>query len=97
MLGGQWAADAGGEEPGGAPTRIGPVALKPAAAARPIAAKPSKAMGIAEFVDKGGGALLPRKKQDRAQKEKAKRMAGQSAIASWKSEAEMQQRQLYDS
>lgn len=54
-------------------------------------------MGIAEFVDKGGGALLPRKKQDRAQKEKAKRMAGQSAIASWKSEAEMQQRQLYDS
>lgn len=43
-----------------------------------------------------GGALLPRKKQDRKDKEKAKRQLGQSSIGSWKTEAEMVLRQQYD-
>jgi hypothetical protein len=60
--------------------------------------KPSKAMGVNDFLDKGvGGALLPRKAQDRKEKEKKKRAAGQSAIGSWKTEAEMVLRQQYDS
>jgi hypothetical protein len=60
--------------------------------------KPSKAMGVTDFLEKGvGGALLPRKAQDRKDKEKKKRAAGQSAIGSWKTEAEMVLRQQYDS
>jgi hypothetical protein len=44
-----------------------------------------------------GGALLPRKHQDRKNKEQKKRALGQSAIGSWKTEAEMALRQQYDS
>ena len=55
-------------------------------------------MGVTDFMDKGvGGAQLPRKRQDRKDKEKSKRAMGQSAHASWKSEAEMVLRQQYDS
>ncbi len=54
-------------------------------------------MDVADFVGKGGGASLPRKQQERRDKEKRKRMSGQSAIATWKTEGEMQLRQLYDS
>ncbi len=54
-------------------------------------------MGVTDFMDKGvGGAQLPRKRQDRKDKEKSKRMMGQSSHASWKSEAEMVLRQQYD-
>ena len=60
--------------------------------------KATKAMGVTDFMDKGvGGAQLPRKRQDRKDKEKSKRAMGQSAHASWKSEAEMVLRQQYDS
>ncbi|KAK9825357.1 hypothetical protein WJX81_002884 [Elliptochloris bilobata] len=93
MLGGEWDGDRGNEAPGSAVLR-GPVPLKTVAAK---ASKPSKAMDVADFVNKGGGALLPRKQQERRDKEKRKRLAGQSAIGSWKSETEMQLRQLYDS
>ena len=60
--------------------------------------KATKAMGVTDFMDKGvGGAQLPRKRQDRKDKEKSKRVMGQSSHASWKSEAEMVLRQQYDS
>lgn len=63
-------------------------------AARGPATKP---MGVSEFLDKGvGGAQLPRKQQDRKEKEKLKRAAGQSTHKEWKSEAEMVLRQQYD-
>lgn len=58
--------------------------------------KASSAMGVDEFLNKGGGALLPRNQQDRRDKEKRKREMGQSAIGTWKSEAEMVLRQQYD-
>ena len=58
----------------------------------------SKALSVDEFlVGKGGNAQMPRKGQDRRDKEKDKREKGQSAIGSWKSEAEMVLRQQYDS
>ncbi len=89
MLGGELGAEAaGGEAP-----RAGPAPAR----ARPGAVKASPAMDVAEFVGKGGGASLPRKQQERRDKEKRKRMSGQSAIATWKTEGEMQLRQLYDS
>jgi hypothetical protein len=56
----------------------------------------SKPMGVSEFLDRGGGAVLPRKQQERRDKEKAKRAMGQSTHAVWKSEAEMVLRQQYD-
>jgi hypothetical protein len=63
-------------------------------AARGPATKP---MAVTEFLDKGvGGAQLPRKQQDRKDKEKLKRAAGQSTHSQWKSEAEMVLRQQYD-
>lgn len=63
-------------------------------AARGPATKP---MGVTDFLDKGlGGAQLPRKQQDRKEKEKLKRSAGQSTHSQWKSEAEMVLRQQYD-
>jgi hypothetical protein len=63
-------------------------------AARGPATKP---MAVSEFLDKGvGGAQLPRKQQDRKEKEKLKRAAGQSTHKEWKSEAEMVLRQQYD-
>lgn len=40
---------------------------------------------------------LPRKAQDRKDRERSKRERGQSAISTWKSEAEMVLRQQYDS
>ena len=59
--------------------------------------KATKAMDVGEFLEKGvGGAQLPRKQQDRKDKEKSKRERGQSTHASWKSEAEMALRQQYD-
>lgn len=42
------------------------------------------------------GAALPRKRQDRKDKEKSKRQMGQSSIGTWKTEAEMVLRQQYD-
>mmetsp|Transcript_28999 Transcript_28999/g.53292 ORF Transcript_28999/g.53292 Transcript_28999/m.53292 type:complete len:259 (-) Transcript_28999:337-1113(-) len=57
----------------------------------------SKTMGVPDFLSKGhGGAQLPRKNQDRKEKEKEKRMKGQSSHKEWKSEAEMVLRQQYD-
>ncbi|MEW5298446.1 MAG: hypothetical protein WDW36_001569 [Sanguina aurantia] len=57
----------------------------------------TKPMPVSEFMDKGaGGAQLPRRAQDRKDKEKLKREAGQSVHASWKTEAEMVLRQQYD-
>lgn len=51
---------------------------------------PTKPMEVSEFLNKGiGAAQLPRKDKDRKDKEKEKRMKGQSAIGSWKTEAEM--------
>ena len=93
MLGGQCDKDASGSGPGDA-ALLGPSAPN---AAPGKASRPSRAMDVAEFVNKGGSAMLPRKQQERREKEKKKRLAGQSAIGSWKSETEMQQRQLYDS
>lgn len=58
--------------------------------------KSTPAMGVNDFLDKGGGAALPRQQQDRKDREKDKRMRGQSTHASWKSEAEMVLRQQYD-
>ncbi len=59
---------------------------------------PSKPMPVTDFLDKGlGAAQLPRKGQDRKEKEKDKRMRGQSTHAAWKSEAEMVLRQQFDS
>lgn len=59
--------------------------------------KGTKAMGVDEFLEKGvGGAQLPRKQQDRKDKEKSKRERGQSTHSHWKSEAEMALRQQYD-
>jgi hypothetical protein len=91
MLGGKVAATAGADDAGGAVARGGaPGAAgppRPAGADRGVA---TKAMGVADFLDKGlGGAKLPRKKQDRAEKEKQKRAKGQSTHAEWKSEAFM--------
>ena len=58
--------------------------------------KNTPAMGVSEFMDRGGGATLPRQQQERKDREKNKRMKGQSTHASWKSEAEMVLRQQYD-
>jgi hypothetical protein len=59
--------------------------------------KATRSMGVEEFLEKGvGGAALPRKKQERKDKEKEKRMKGQSSHAEWKTEAEMALRQQYD-
>lgn len=60
---------------------------------------PTQPMDVAEFLAKGkGGALMPRKKQDRMEQEKKKRMNAQNGRDSkeWKSEAEMVLRQQYD-
>ncbi|KAL6752606.1 hypothetical protein V8C86DRAFT_576849 [Haematococcus lacustris] len=80
----------------------GPVQLAGAGAGgpgcEPPPRVPSKAMPVTDFLDKGvGGSLLPRKAQDRRDKEKSKRERGQSSIGSWKTEAEMALRQQYDS
>jgi len=70
----------------------------PPIAEDPLKRTATKAMGVTDFMDKGvGGAQLPRKRQDRKDKEKSKRAMGQSSHASWKSEAEMLLRQQYDS
>lgn len=61
------------------------------------AKQPTGAMPVGEFLNKGGAAALPRKAQDRKDKEKRKRELGQSAIGTWKTEAEMALRQQYDS
>lgn len=59
--------------------------------------KRTAAMPVEEFLEKGvGGALLPRKRQERKDREKEKRAKGQSTHAEWKSEAEMVLRQQYD-
>lgn len=57
----------------------------------------TKPMPVSDFLDKGlGGAQLPRQQQDRKDKEKKKRAAGQSTHSVWKSEAEMVLRQQFD-
>ncbi|KAG1657958.1 hypothetical protein FOA52_004729 [Chlamydomonas sp. UWO 241] len=88
LLGGKVNEDAGGSggNGGGGPSR--------ASEAGPRV--PSAPMPVSEFLNKGGGQLMPRKAQDRRDKEKDKRLKGQSAIGSWKSEAEMVLRQQYD-
>lgn len=59
--------------------------------------KATAAMPVSDFMDQGlGGAQLPRKQQDRKDREKAKRMKGQSTHAEWKPEAWMVMRQQYD-
>eukprot|EP00890_Picochlorum_soloecismus_P002375 jgi/Picsp_1/3138/NSC_05978-R1_protein len=56
-----------------------------------------KAMPVDKFIEGGvGGRQLPRKRQETKDKEKQKRMKGQSSHAEWKSEAEMMLRQQYD-
>jgi hypothetical protein len=92
MLGGKTAATADGGGAAAAPAgpRAPPGAAGPPGAARPGAAAATKAMPVTDFLDKGlGGAKLPRKKQDRAEKERAKRAKGQSTHSEWKSEAFM--------
>lgn len=97
MLGGQWKPSADGDSLDGRPSIVGP-SLPPGLQDGKTARKASRAMGVPEFMDKGiGGAQLPRKRQDRKDKEKSKRQLGQSAIGSWKTEAEMILRQQYDS
>ncbi|KAL4856946.1 hypothetical protein ACK3TF_002648 [Chlorella vulgaris] len=67
MLGGQVGED--GEDGIAAAQPAGPAPKHPVAKG-----KPSKPMGVDEFMDKGvGGAQLPRKRQDRKDKEKDKR------------------------
>ncbi|KAL6774329.1 hypothetical protein ACKKBG_A24580 [Auxenochlorella protothecoides x Auxenochlorella symbiontica] len=84
----------GGEGP--APVSAAAIALL-GGGEKPDRGKPSKAMGVEEFLDKGaGGAVLPRKRQERKDREKDKRSKGQSSHAAWKSEAEMVLRQQYD-
>lgn len=56
----------------------------------------SKAVAVADAVA-NPSLNLPRDKQERKDRERAKRERGQSAIGSWKSEAEMVLRQQYDS
>lgn len=56
----------------------------------------TKAIPIEDFIEKGTGAQLPRKRQDTKDKEKAKRQKGQSSHQTWKSEAEMALRQQFD-
>ncbi|EFJ50709.1 hypothetical protein VOLCADRAFT_88506 [Volvox carteri f. nagariensis] len=59
---------------------------------------PTKPMEVSEFLNKGlGAAQLPRRTQDRKDKEKQKRTRGQSTHSHWKSEAEMVLRQQFDS
>ena len=57
----------------------------------------TKPEAVDSFLDKGlGSQQLPRKNQDRKDREKQKREKGQSTHKEWKSEAEMAMRQLYD-
>lgn len=72
-----------------------------AAAQAPASAAPrrdfrSKAVAVSEVMA-NPQLNLPRDKQERKDRERAKRERGQSAIGSWKSEAEMVLRQQYDS
>jgi len=55
----------------------------------------SHAMPVAEALA-NAAAALPRKQQDRRDREKNKRERGQSSISTWKTEAEMVLRQQYD-
>ena len=66
------------------------------AAAAPRRDFRSKAVPVADALA-NPSLNLPRDKQERKDREKAKRERGQSAIGSWKSEAEMVLRQQYDS
>ncbi len=95
MLGGQWRPSA---DEADAPASIGPALPGGQDDGKQGRKGPTKAMGVSDFMDKGvGGAQLPRRRQDRMDKEKSKRQLGQSAIGSWKTEAEMVLRQQYDS
>lgn len=95
MLGGQWRPSADEET---APASIGPALPGGQHDSKAGKKAPTKAMGVSDFMDKGvGGAQLPRRRQERKDKEKSKRQLGQSAIGSWKTEAEMVLRQQYDS
>mmetsp|Transcript_10440 Transcript_10440/g.18209 ORF Transcript_10440/g.18209 Transcript_10440/m.18209 type:complete len:252 (+) Transcript_10440:105-860(+) len=76
---------------------VGPTPLPQPAVAK--GKGPSQAQNVAEFLNAGEGtqALMPRKGQDRRDKEKDKRGKGQSTAHSWKSESEMVLRQQFDS
>ena len=67
-----------------------------AAAAAPRRDFRSKPVAVADAVA-NPATNLPRREQERKDRERAKRERGQSAIGSWKSEAEMVLRQQYDS
>ena len=71
-------------------------AAEAAAAAAPRRDFRSKAVPVSDALA-NPSLNLPRDKQERKDRERAKRERGQSAIGSWKSEAEMVLRQQYDS
>ena len=67
-------------------------------AAKKARGKASKAMDVKDFLAQGNaGAQLPRQQQGKKDREKSKRMLGQSSHSVWKSEAEMVLRQQFDS
>jgi hypothetical protein len=66
-------------------------------AAKAKRGKASGSMDVTDFLSKGGGAQLPRSQQAKKDREREKRMKGQSSHQVWKSEAEMVLRQQFDS
>ncbi len=65
----------------------GPTPAPGAGPAHPGRGAPTRPMDVSEFLNKGAGAAqLPRKAQDRKEREKSKRALGQSTHKSWKSE-----------
>ncbi|KAF5842324.1 hypothetical protein DUNSADRAFT_7977 [Dunaliella salina] len=96
MLGGHVKAHAGAQEgKAGVVGPVGPTA-PPGLGAAPTKVR-TKPEAFESFLDKGlGGQQLPRKNQDRKEREKMKREKGQSTHKEWKSEAEMALRQQYD-
>lgn len=59
--------------------------------------KPTHATTVQDALAEPSAAQLPRQKQERKNKEKSKRVMGQSSHSHWKSEAEMVLRQQFDS
>lgn len=76
----------------------GHVDMKEKAKANPTwASRSTHATTVEDALAEPSAAQLPRHKQDRKNKEKSKRAAGQSSHVQWKSEAEMVLRQQFDS
>lgn len=91
LLGAAYGSSSSSSSGGSAGSLVLPAAKAPGAKA------PTRPMAVDEFLDKGLGAQqLPRKNQDRKDREKAKREKGQSSVHGWKTEAEMAMRQQYD-